>query len=196
MSKARTASRISGNCGMRSSGGASRLRLVFGIHFGAEGLFGFVEHHREMRRLLLRLHVAQELPQHVAEAEHGIDLQAVGLAVERRQRVIGAEDVARSVDQEDVVAFAAARALWRGRMFFAALGADFTADLAGMAPNVGSARGIINVCLWMAACGFAAGTGVYDAAGAASPVPAPSGKTPRPALGRQRHQNRSACASR
>src|SRR5262249_27164183 len=37
--------------------------------------------------------------------EHGIDLQAVGLAVERRQRVIGAENVGRTVDQEDVVAF-------------------------------------------------------------------------------------------
>src|SRR5262249_55676577 len=38
------------------------------------------------------------------EAEHGIDLQPVGLAVERRQCMIGAEDVGRAVDQEDVVA--------------------------------------------------------------------------------------------
>ena len=48
----------------------------------------------------------QQLPQHVAEAEHGVDLQAVRTcAVERRQRVIGAEDVAGAVDQKDVVAF-------------------------------------------------------------------------------------------
>ena len=79
--------------------------LVFGIHFRAERLFRFVEHHREMRRPVFRLHIAQQFPQHVAEAEHGIDLQAVGFAAERRQRVIGAENVARSVDQEDVVAF-------------------------------------------------------------------------------------------
>ena len=46
----------------------------------------------------------QQLPQHVAEAEHGVDLQPVRLAGQRRQRVIGAEDVARAVDQEDVVA--------------------------------------------------------------------------------------------
>ena len=104
MSKARTASRISGNCGIRSSGGAGRLRLVVGIELGAEGLLGLVEHHREVGRPLARLHVAQQLPQHVAEAEHGVDLQPVRLAVERRQRVIGAEDVARAVDQKDVVA--------------------------------------------------------------------------------------------
>ena len=104
MSKARTASRISGNCGIRSSGDVRPVRLVFGIEIGAEGLLRLVEHHREVGRPLLRLHVVQQLPQHVAEAEHGVDLQAVRLAGERRQRVVGAEDVARAVDQEDVVA--------------------------------------------------------------------------------------------
>ena len=49
-------------------------------------------------------HVAQQLPQHVAEAEHGIDLQPVGFAVQRRQRVIGAENVGGTVDQKDMVA--------------------------------------------------------------------------------------------
>ena len=78
------------------------VRLVVGIHLGAERLFRFVEHHREMGRLVL-LHVAQELPQHVAEAEHGIELQPVRLAVDRRQRVIGAENVARAVDEKDVI---------------------------------------------------------------------------------------------
>ena len=80
------------------------VRLVVGIHLGAERLLRQVEHHREVGRLVLRLHVAQKLPQHVAEAEHGIELQPVRLAVDRRQRVIGAENVAGAVDQKDVVA--------------------------------------------------------------------------------------------
>src|SRR6202035_5105909 len=79
-------------------------RLVGGIHFGAERLFRQVEHHREMGRLVLRLHVAQKLPQHVAEAEHGIELQPVRFTVDRRQRVVGAENVAGAVDQEEMVA--------------------------------------------------------------------------------------------
>ena len=37
-----------------------------------------------------------QLPQHVAEARDGADRQAVGLARQRRQRVVGAEDVAPS----------------------------------------------------------------------------------------------------
>ena len=46
----------------------------------------------------------RQLPQHVAEAIDRVELQAVRLAGERRQRVIGAENVARAVDQEDMVA--------------------------------------------------------------------------------------------
>src|SRR6185312_13607250 len=49
--------------------------------------------------------VAQELPQHVAEAGDGPDRQAVGLARQGRQRMIRAENVARPVDEEEVVAF-------------------------------------------------------------------------------------------
>ena len=82
------------------------VRLVVGIELVAEGDFGLVEHDGEMGRPVVRRHVAQQLPQHVAEAEHGIDLQAVGLAVQRRQRVIGAENVGGAVDQEDMVALA------------------------------------------------------------------------------------------
>ena len=80
------------------------VRLVVGIHLRAERLFRLVEDDGEMGRPLLRLHVAQKLPQHVAEAEHGIELQPVRFAVDRRQRVIGAENVAGAVDQKDVVA--------------------------------------------------------------------------------------------
>ena len=108
------------------------VRLVFGIHFISEGLFRLVEHHGEMGRLVLRLHLGQELPQHVAEAEHGVDLQPVRFARQRRQCVIGAEDVAGAVDQEEVVALLQrprARARRRGggfrRGFGGGLGIDF-----------------------------------------------------------------------
>ena len=74
------------------------MRFVIGIHFGAERALGKIEHHREVGRLVLRFHVPQQLPQHVAEAEHGIELQAVGLAIDRRQRVIGAKNVGRAID--------------------------------------------------------------------------------------------------
>ena len=49
--------------------------------------------------------IAQELVEHVAEARHRADRQAVGLARQGRQGVIGAEDIARAVDQIDMVAF-------------------------------------------------------------------------------------------
>ena len=91
------------------------VRLVLGVELVAEGDFRLVEHDGQMRRPVVRRHVAQQLPQHVAEAEHGVDLQPVGLAVQRRQRVIGAEDVAGTVDQEDVVALSGDFAAgWRG----------------------------------------------------------------------------------
>ena len=81
------------------------MRLVVVIHVAAERLFRFVKDDREVRRLLLRFHLAQQLPQHIAEAEHGVDLQTVRFSGERRERVIGAKDVGGAVDQVDVVAF-------------------------------------------------------------------------------------------
>ena len=80
------------------------VRLVVGIELVAEGDFRLVEDDGQMGRPVVRRHVAQQLPQHVAEAEHGIDLQPVGFAVQRRQRVIGAENIGGTVDQKDVVA--------------------------------------------------------------------------------------------
>jgi hypothetical protein len=82
------------------------VRLVVGIKLVAEGNFRLVEHNREMCRPVIRRHIAQELPQHVAEAKYGIDLQSVGFAVQGRQRVIGAENVGGTVDQKDMVALA------------------------------------------------------------------------------------------
>ncbi len=83
------------------------MGLVVGIERVAEGRPRSVEDHRQMGRLdrgagLLRL--LQQAIEHVAEAGDGADRQAVRLAGERRQRVIGAEDVGRAVDQEEVVA--------------------------------------------------------------------------------------------
>ncbi len=80
ISKARTASRISGNCGMRSSGGAERLALYSPYMLAAEGFFRLVEDHGQMGWPIVGRHLLQQLPQHIAEAEHGIDLQPVGLA--------------------------------------------------------------------------------------------------------------------
>jgi len=48
--------------------------------------------------------LAQELPQHAAEAVHRADRQPIGRPGQRRQGMIGAEEVARSVDQIDAVA--------------------------------------------------------------------------------------------
>ena len=99
------------------------VRLVVRIHVGAERLLRLVEDDREMGRPLLRLQIAQKLPQHVAEAEHGIELQPVRFAVDRRQRVIGAKNVAGTVDQKDVVAFLQ-RLRGNGRLGFLCGGHD------------------------------------------------------------------------
>ncbi len=80
------------------------VRLVVGIELVAERLLGKVEDHRKMGRRAELAGLAQQLPQHAAEAVHGADGKPVGGAGEGRQGVKGAEDVARAVDQIDVVA--------------------------------------------------------------------------------------------
>ena len=80
------------------------VRLVIGIKRIAKGLFRLVKHDREVARPFLRLHVAQQLPQHAAEAVDGIELQPIRLARQRRQGMIGAENIGRSVNEKDVVA--------------------------------------------------------------------------------------------
>ena len=77
--------------------------FVFAIHVAAEGFFRLVEDHGQMGWPIVGRHLLQQLPQHIAEAEHGIDLQPVGLAGQRRQRVIGAENIAGPVHQEEMV---------------------------------------------------------------------------------------------
>ena len=121
----------------------------------------------------------QQLPQHVAEAEHGVDLQPVGLAGQRRQRVIGAEDVARAVDQEDVVA-GLQRAGRCGRA--AVLGCGFgglAGDLAGLGlGGAGMAR------MWAAAARLESmrnGAAVNHSAGCSAGARACARAAPRPA---------------
>ena len=80
------------------------VRLVLRIDLVAERGLAGIEDHGEMRRRFGAFHVLQELPQHVAVAGDGACGQAVGFAGQRRQRVIGAEEIARSVDQVEMIA--------------------------------------------------------------------------------------------
>src|SRR5690606_38020316 len=48
--------------------------------------------------------IAEQLPQHVAETSQCANRQAVRLARQRRQRMVGTEDVAGAVDEIEVVA--------------------------------------------------------------------------------------------
>ena len=71
--------------------------LVIGIDVVAEGPPRGVENDGEV----IGLGILQQLHQHVAEAEHRVGRRAVAPFHILRQRVIGAENVARSVDQKD-----------------------------------------------------------------------------------------------
>ena len=90
------------------------VRLVVLVDLLAEGLLRRVEDDGEMGRCLGGLRLAQELPQHGAEPVHGTDRQPVRRPRQRRQRVEGAEDVARAVDEVDVAALGDGRRLARG----------------------------------------------------------------------------------
>jgi hypothetical protein len=49
------------------------------------------------------LHILEQLPQHVAIARHRADGQAIGFAGQRRQSVIGAEQIARAINQVEMI---------------------------------------------------------------------------------------------
>ena len=83
------------------------VRLVIGVELVAKRLGRIVEDDGEMRGLVagrLGRPFLHQLPDHVAEAGDRADRQAVGFARQRRQRVEGAEDEGRAVDQDEVVA--------------------------------------------------------------------------------------------
>jgi hypothetical protein len=74
------------------------VRLVLVVHLIAEGLAGMVEDHRQVRGRILALQILQKLPQHVAEPLHRPHRRPV-CPRQRRQRMIGPENIARPVDQ-------------------------------------------------------------------------------------------------
>ena len=76
------------------------LGLVGGVELLAKRLFGLVENHREMGWPFARLHVFEQFEQHVAKAADCADGQTVTRARQRRQRMIGAKNIARAVDQK------------------------------------------------------------------------------------------------
>src|SRR3546814_20490862 len=63
----------------------------------------FRSDHRHMADRLVMLGLVAQGREHVAEAGDGTDRHAVRLAGQRRQRVIGAEDIARAVDEVEAV---------------------------------------------------------------------------------------------
>ncbi len=90
-----------GKLGDQVLGRRRAVRLVLVVHRIAEGLLRLVEDHRHVRRPVGLVEAVGELPQHRRIA---ID-RACRLAVavgQRRQPVIGAKDVARSVNEIEV----------------------------------------------------------------------------------------------
>ena len=81
------------------------VRFVLRIERVAERGFPGVENHRKMRRPVAVAQILQQFPEHVGEAGDRARRQAIGLARERRQGVIGAEQIARAVDEVEMVAF-------------------------------------------------------------------------------------------
>ncbi len=85
------------------------LGLVGGVERVAERVGGMVEDHRHVGGRVGALGVLDHLEDHVAEARHRAYRQPVRLARQRRQRMVGAEDEARSVDQVQPASRAEAR---------------------------------------------------------------------------------------
>jgi hypothetical protein len=78
------------------------MRLVLVVHVVAERLRRRIEDHRQMGRPVRGVELVDQLPQHGREAVDGA--RRLPLAVgERRQPVIGAEDIARAVDEIEMV---------------------------------------------------------------------------------------------
>ena len=95
---ASTTWRTSPNCGFRSSGGSVRLALYSANSSLRNELRARVEHHRQVRRPMVDL----QLDQHLREAVDRARRHA-RLGRQRRQRVIGAKDEARAVDEVERV---------------------------------------------------------------------------------------------
>ena len=73
------------------------MRLVFGVNLIAESIAPGIEYHGDMARGMTQ----QELGKHIGEAEYRIHRRAIRPR-HRRQRVIGAEDIARTIHQNQM----------------------------------------------------------------------------------------------
>ena len=78
--------------------------LVGIIECIAECFGGMIENDGEVGGPLASDRVAQEFPDHVAEARNRADGQLVRFARQRRQRMEGAENIGRAIDEKDVIA--------------------------------------------------------------------------------------------
>ena len=112
--KARVATRISGNCGTRSSGGGGRCALYWSYISLRMRLLRRVEDHRHVGRPVGLVEAVGELPQHRRIAIDRARRLAVPVG-QRRQPVIGAEDVARPVDEIEVRLGLGRRSVRHGR---------------------------------------------------------------------------------
>jgi hypothetical protein len=79
------------------------VRLVAVVKLIAEGLGPGVEDDGDVRGRIVAAVLLDQLVQHIAEAGDGADRQPVRLARQGRQAVIGAEDIARAVNQHQAV---------------------------------------------------------------------------------------------
>ena len=78
------------------------IRLVLVVEIVAEAVAALVENHREVRRPVRLVQVFSQLPQHRGVAVDRADRRALRVG-QRRQAVIGAENVGRSVDQVEML---------------------------------------------------------------------------------------------
>ena len=81
------------------------IGLVVGVEVVAEGVAALVEDAGEVGRALVTFQLFEQLPEHVAEASHRADRQAVRRPAERRQGVKGAEDIGARIDQVEMAVF-------------------------------------------------------------------------------------------
>ena len=105
------ASDIEGSCGLADqaklwaqiSWSFGPMRLIFRIEIIAEGFSGMIKNDGEVRWLFIAARFTEQLPQHIAKTLHSANGQAVALACKGWQGVIGAEDIARSINQIDMI---------------------------------------------------------------------------------------------
>ena len=84
--------------------------LVEVIHIVAERVAALVKHHGGMGGRIWAGIGLDHAVDHVAKARHRADGQTIGFARERRQRMIGAEDKGRAIDEMQVMSLAESHA--------------------------------------------------------------------------------------